>query len=117
MIKIATPMGKVTLTNDYFASLVGNLTSDCYGVKGMATSGPADGIRALFFGRNLPERGVKVFEQDKKLYIELHIKVVYGVNISAIVDSIAHKVKYAVEEATGLTVGTVNVFVDEMAAE
>lgn len=117
MIKIATSMGTVTLTKNYFASLVGSASSDCYGVKGMATSGPADGVRAVLFGRNFPERGVKVFEQDEKLNIELHIKVVYGVNISAIVDSIAHKVKYAVEESTGLTVGAVSVFVDELTSE
>ncbi|MEA4911091.1 MAG: Asp23/Gls24 family envelope stress response protein [Oscillospiraceae bacterium] len=117
MIKFATTLGSVTLTNAYFANLVGCTASSCYGVKGMATSGPAEGLRAVLFGDNFPELGVRVYEQDKKLEIELHIKVVYGVNISAIVDSIANKVKYAVEQATGLTVGGVNVYVDELVTE
>ena len=52
-----------------------------------------------------------------KLEIEIHIKVIYGLNISAIVKAISHKVRYAVESATGLTVAHMSVSVDEMMAE
>lgn len=45
-------------------------------------------------------RGVKIKYQKSKLIIELHIIVNYGTNISAIVKSIIHKVRYVVEEAT-----------------
>jgi len=43
--------------------------------------------------------------------------VTYGVNIAVIVKSIMNKVSYTVEEATGLKVGSVNVFVDSMKTE
>ena len=49
-----------------------------------------------------------------QLIIDLHIIVSFGVNISAIVKSIVNKVKYSVEDATGLTVAKVNVYVDQM---
>ena len=49
-----------------------------------------------------------------RLVVDLHIAVTYGVNISAIVNSIINKVRYTVEEATGLEVAKVNVFVDSM---
>lgn len=45
-------------------------------------------------------------------YIDLHISVMYGVNVSTIVKSIIHKVRFAVEDETGFTVDKVNVFVD-----
>ena len=48
------------------------------------------------------------------MQIELHISVSYGVNITAIVDSIINKVRYTVEEATDLKVNTVNVYVDAL---
>ena len=48
------------------------------------------------------------------LAIDLHIVVTYGVNIAAIVKSIVNKVRYTVEEATGIQVRKVNVFVDGM---
>lgn len=117
MIKIATQLGSVTLTPEYFANLVGMTAASCYGVKGMATSGAAEGLRSLLLGNNFPDKGVRVSEADGELAIEIHIKILYGVNISAIVDSIANKVKYAVEQSSGLTVRSVDVYVDEMVAE
>lgn len=68
--------------------------------------------------RNLPEKtilsekGVTVRYKNDKLYIDLHISVMYGVNVSTIVKSIIHKVRFAVEDETGFTVDKVNVFVD-----
>jgi uncharacterized alkaline shock family protein YloU len=115
MVKIANSLGSVTISADYFANLVGYHASSCYGVTGMATSGAMDGIRSIFLGKNFPEKGVRVREKNGSLDIEIHIKVLYGVNISAIVESIANKVKYAVEQATDLRVDAVNVYVDEMA--
>ncbi|WP_395588158.1 Asp23/Gls24 family envelope stress response protein [Pseudomonas syringae group genomosp. 7] len=44
----------------------------------------------------------------------MHIIVTYGLNISAIVKSIVNKVRYTVEEATGLEVRQLNVYVDGM---
>jgi len=117
MVKIAMSIGSVTISSDYFANLVGYHVKNCYGVIGMATSGAVQGIRSFLFGSNFPEKGVRVFENEGKLDIEIHIKVIYGVNIAAIVESIASKVKYVVEEATDLTVNAVNVYVDEMANE
>ncbi len=39
-------------------------------------------------------------------------KQTFGVNVSTIVKSIIHKVRFAVEDETGFTVDKVNVFVD-----
>ena len=38
----------------------------------------------------------------------------YGTNISAVVKSVSHKVRFTVEESIGVTVHEVNVFIDEM---
>ena len=117
MVKISKPLGSVILSSEYFANLVGNITTTCFGVIGMSNSSPIEGIRSLLFGSNFPEKGVVVFERNSRLVIELHIRVVYGMNISEVTKSITHKVKYNVEEVTGLSVGSINVFVDEMEAE
>ncbi len=117
MVKYTNSIGSVTFTSDFFASLVGKISTTCYGVSGMATSGPMEGFRSLIFGNDFPEKGVRVSANDGKLDIELHIRVIYGVNLNAIVDSISNKVKYAVENATGFIVHKVDVFVDEMVSE
>ena len=59
-------------------------------------------------------KGLKTACEDGKLVIELHIKVTYGLNIAAIVRSITHKVKYAVEDATTLKVERIDVYVDDI---
>ncbi len=114
MVKYTNSIGSVTFTSDFFASLVGKISTTCYGVSGMATSGAIDGFRSIFFGNDFPDKGVRVSASNGKLDIELHIRVIYGVNLSAIVDSISHKVKYAVENATGFNVNKVDVYIDEM---
>lgn len=117
MIKIPTTLGKITLTSEFFTDLVGNLASSCYGVKGMVNSGAVDTIKRVVFGKESPTNGVLVRYTDRKLNIELHVRILYGVNVSAIAESVAGKVKYGVETVTGLPVGNVITFIDAMDAE
>lgn len=114
MIKFYNTLGKISMTNDFFAGLVSAAAKSCYGVTEMATGGTSDNVKSLIFGNDFPEKGVRVTEEDGGLIIELHIKVTYGVNIAAIVRSITHKVKYAVEDATGLSVLRIDVSVDDI---
>ncbi|MBC5582445.1 Asp23/Gls24 family envelope stress response protein [Anaerofilum sp. BX8] len=114
MINFYNTFGKVSMTGDYFAGLVSAAASSCYGVADMATSGASDTVKGMIFGSDHPDKGVRVTEDGGKLVIELHIKVTYGLNISAIVKSITHKVKYVVEDATGLQVKKINVSVDDI---
>lgn len=92
----------------------GAAAQSCYGVCGMATGGTSDSLKTIVLGTNYPDKGVRVTEEDGKLVIELHIKVTYGLNIAAIVRSITHKVKYAVEDATTLKVERIDVYVDDI---
>ena len=52
--------------------------------------------------------------ENDKLIVDLHITVIYGMNIAAISRSIVNKVRYVIEQATGLDVKKVNVFVDDL---
>lgn len=115
LISFDNTMGKVSMSGNYFAELVAIAAQSGYGVAGMAIGGPADSLKS-FLRPDFPEKGVKVSQEDGKLVIELHIKVIYGLNIAAAVKSITHKVKYIVEEATGLQVKRINVCVDDVVA-
>ena len=112
MVKIETHLGAIEISGEFFANLVGYVASSCFGVSGMATSGTVDGLKQLVSVRRTLDKGVRVRAVDNKLVIELHIIVSFGVNIPAIVKSIVNKVKYTVEDATGLEVSKVTVFVD-----
>lgn len=115
MIKVYNTMGRINLTNDYFAGLVSAAAKSCFGVAGMATGPRArDNLKDLVLGSDFPDKGVLVTENDGQLEIELHIKMTYGLNIATMTQSITHKVKYAVEEATGLRVRRIDVCVDDI---
>lgn len=116
MVSIVNPNGTIEIAHEYFANLIGFAASSCYGVAGMSASSTVQGLASVF-GMDKIDRGVKIRSIDGELAIELHIIVTYGVNITAIVKSIIKKVSYTVEEATGLNVKSVDVFVDNMKTE
>lgn len=119
MIKIENHLGVIDISHEFFANLIGHAASECFGVSGMVVSTASQGLRSVLMGKKkeLPDKGVKVHNHNGALDIDLHIMVTYGVNISAIVKSIVNKVRYTVEETTGLYVSKVNVFVDGMKSE
>ena len=118
MIRIENYLGVIEISQGYFSKLIGNAASSCFGVAGMANSNARQGLRSLFQRRRIfTDQGVVVRHDDDGLSVDLHIIVTYGLNISVIVKSIVNKVRYTVEEATGLKVNKVNVFVDAMKNE
>ena len=117
MLKLENHQGTTTITTEYFAGLIGNVVSSCYGVVGISASTPMQGMLRRVSGRSTPAQGVKIKAIGDKLVVDIHIKVLYGINVSAIVKSIMNKVRYAVSQAVGLQVAKINVFVDDMAAE
>lgn len=117
MVKIENHLGTIEISQEYFSYLIGNAASSCYGVAGMVKSGAKQGLRALISRRNFADEGIHVRSEGDKLIVDLHITVIYGMNISAIAKSIVNKVRYTVEQATGLEVRKVNVFVDGMKTE
>ena len=46
MITYYNPLGGVSLTNEYFAGLVGEAAQHCYGVAGMASPAPPTALKA-----------------------------------------------------------------------
>ena len=90
MIKIENPLGTVDISQEFFSVLVGKVASSCFGVSGMATSSPAQDLRSFLLMKDTPDKGVRVRSDNGKLVIDLHIIVMFGVNISAIVKSIVN---------------------------
>ena len=117
MIRIENRYGTIEVSQEYFRYLVGDAVSSCYGVAGMVRSGPRQGLRSILTRRTHVDDGVRVRSEGDQLVVDIHIQVVFGMNISAIAKSIVHKVRYTIEEATGLTVKKVNVFVDSIQPE
>jgi len=118
LIRLENHLGIIEISQIYFSKLIGNAVSSCFGVAGMANSNARQGIRSFLQKKqSFLDQGVEVHKDGDGLTVDLHIIVTYGLNISAIVKSIVNKVSYTVEDATGLEVHKVNVFVDAMKSE
>ena len=113
MISYETRLGSVSISNEYFAKLIGHAVSSCYGVAGMVAKG-TQWWKEVLYRREFVDKGILVRGDCQSVNVDLHIVVTYGVNINAIAKSIVHKVKYTVEDATGINVEKVTVHIDGM---
>lgn len=111
MIAYETQTGRIEVSTEYFAKLIGNAASSCFGVAGMAPHGKQK-LRNLITKKDYSDNGVKITGNIDMINIDLHIIVAYGMNINAIAKSITNKVKYVVTDVTGIKVGKVTVRVD-----
>ncbi|AAO35798.1 alkaline-shock protein [Clostridium tetani] len=100
--------GYINYSEEVLGNIVGVSTMECYGVVGMASRNAKDGLWELLKGENL-SKGVKIKNKEGKLYIELYIIVEYGTKISVIASNIIQKIKYNVENYTGLKVSNITV--------
>lgn len=116
MIQYETHLGSVTISQTYFQKLVGDAVSSCYGVVSMVPKG-IQWWRSKLLKRSFGDTGIRVSGNDRSLKVDLHIQVMYGMNIGAISRSIINKVTYVVEEATGIRVERVRVHVDSISEE
>lgn len=114
MIKIENHLGQIEISYDYLTALIGQTVTSCFGVAGMNSSGAKQNFLSILKRDNTIDKGVIIKLVRNKLLINLHITVTYGTNISAIVKSISNKVRYTVEEETGIQVLKVNVYIDGM---
>lgn len=113
-MKLQTEKGLVTISSDVFSNITGAAATNCYGVKGMAVRSTTDGLVHLL-RRESMSKGVKVtYHDDGTVSLELHIIVDNGVNLKAVSRSIMSEVRYNVSRYTGVTVRTVDVFIDSM---
>ena len=112
MIAYETRIGKITITEEFLSKLIGHEVTSCFGVVGMAPSSNRQRIYGLISKNQALDTGIKVTGDADMINVELHIVVTYGMNINAIAASITEKVKYVVNETTGITVGKVTVRID-----
>ena len=109
--KIVNEYGTITIDSEVLARMAGLAAMDCYGIVGMAAKSVKDGIFQLLKAESLT-KGIKLSINDNKISIDFHIIVEYGTNISVIANNVINTVKYTLEDAVGLEVEQINVFVE-----
>ena len=110
MATIVNEKGRITISSDVIATIVGISAEQCYGIVGMSLKSAGDGIAKLLHLDSY-HKGIKVHMKDDKIDIDMFVIVEYGVSINAVAQSAKETIKYNVEKFTGLKVDKVNVSV------
>lgn len=103
---LVTSRGTITIARDVVADIVAETAARCYGVVGLTT-----GSRV---GKLLRRAGVGVDGDAAGLRIGLHVVVEYGLNLAEVAATVRSQITYDVERLTGLTVESVEVFVEDV---
>ena len=106
-----THMGSITIDKEVISQYAGSVAVECFGIVGMAGVNVKDGLVKLLKMDSMT-RGIVVTMVNNKLVLDFHVIVAYGVSIIAVSENLISKVKYKVEEFTGIEIEKINIFVE-----
>lgn len=108
--------GYIDIDDNVIATIAGLSAMESYGIVGMASKNATDGFFELLKRDNL-SKGVKIYTDKNEVEIDLHVILQYGMRISIVAENIIEKVRFNVENLTGLKVNNINVYVQGIRVE
>lgn len=101
--------GIIDISSAAIATIVSQAVNQSYGVVGMSSKNLVGGIAQLLSRDN--RRGIEVSVNGDQIVIDIYVIVQHGVRIRTVAESIQQTVKFHVEQALGLPVHAVNIYV------
>ena len=100
--------GKVVIDKEVIKKIVSYSSKQCYGLVGMASKNKSTGIVELlsFFDSG---KGINIEIKNNLIYIELFVIIQYGTKVSVVAENMIDRIKYDVENQTGLKVKKISV--------
>ena len=108
----SSDLGRVAITGDAVAQIVGLTAAECYGVVGTTTAGRLGRLLT----RDRTTRGIEVSGDEHGLSIVLHVVVEHGLNLAEVASTVSNRVSYEVGRMTGLEISAVEVHIDAVKA-
>lgn len=104
---LTSPLGRISISSDAVAQIVGHTVAECYGVVGMSARGRVGRL----VSRERPRQGIVVGGDAGGVSIDLYVVVEHGLNLAEVAALIQSRVGYEVERLTGLPVASIEVHV------
>jgi uncharacterized alkaline shock family protein YloU len=102
--------GSITVTENALASMLGLAAHEVPGVVGMAPANIREGIQKIL-GRAQARDGVLVGGEGAARSVDVFVVVAFGVNISAVAESVRERIQYAARVFAGVELAAVRVHV------
>jgi uncharacterized alkaline shock family protein YloU len=115
-LTVPSELGRITISPDAIAQIVGRVAAECYGVVGMSlrTPGAARERVTRLLPKGKPGRGIVVRNECGAVALELYVVVAYGLNLAEVAGTVRSRVAYEVERLTGLRVASVDVHIQDV---
>ena len=108
---LSSPLGRISISNEAVAHIVGRIAAEAYGVVGMVARNP----RERLLTRDRLRQGISVTgSAEEGIAIELSVVVEYGLNLAEVASTLRNRVRYEVERLTGLRVAEVEVRIQDV---
>ncbi len=110
--QMETKLGRIVIDSDVIATYAGSVAVECFGIVGMAAVNVKDGLVKLL-KKDYLNHGISVdIDENNEITLDFHVIISYGVSIATVSDNLMETVKYKVESFTGMTVKTMNIYVE-----
>jgi uncharacterized alkaline shock family protein YloU len=108
---LSSSLGRISISHEAVAHIVGRVAAEAYGVVGMAPRNP----RERLLSRDRLRHGITVGgSAEEGVTIELSVVVEYGLNLAEVASTLRNRVCYEVERLTGLKVAEVEVRIQDV---
>lgn len=106
--------GTVFIDDTVIANIACEAAMESYGLVGLAAKNTKDGLYELLGLENMT-KGVRVIPiGPKSIKIEIQAVIRYGIRVSTVAQNVIEKVKYNVENKTGLNVHSVDLIIQDI---
>ena len=107
-VKTNNIYGKIVVSDKTIAKFIEHVAMDCYGIVEFSSLNILDIVGAILL-RGAFTKGVKVYSNGDRIFVDVSVVVKYGVSIKAVIEALKESLKYKVERFTGMIVDTINV--------
>ncbi|MFV0556477.1 MAG: Asp23/Gls24 family envelope stress response protein [Lactovum sp.] len=109
-----TSNGKIEISTEVIATIVGTSTTEIFGVVGMTSQHSVrDNVRQVLGQENF-SKGVLVDSVNDETIIDVFVVISYGVKLSEVARNIQERVRFNLENQLGLTNVKVNINVQSV---
>lgn len=103
--------GRIEVSNDVIATIVGGAATEIFGIVGMASRKQVrDGLNEILKRDNYA-KGIEVRQENNQIIIDVYIIVSYGIKITEVSRNVQERVRYQLKSKLGIKASSVNVYV------
>jgi uncharacterized alkaline shock family protein YloU len=111
LVVAETDLGRIAVTADAVAELVGRATAESYGVVGLTGRSRL----ARLFPRGIG-KGVDVRRTDEGLVVEIRVVVEHGLRLAEVSAAVRERVSYELERMVGIPLASLEVHIEKVRA-